>query len=72
MAGHRGPAARAVHPRGRHLLPMMVSAGAAGADRGRVAYAGTILGLPLFSGYYTVFDRALGAGRGVISFATRR
>lgn len=31
----------------------------------------SILGLPLFSGYYTVFDRSLAGGRGVISFATR-
>ena len=41
------PAARAVHPREEHLLPLMVIAGAAGDDRGRVAYAGTILGLAL-------------------------
>jgi hypothetical protein len=31
----------------------------------------SILGLPLFNGYYTVFDRTLAGGRGVISFATR-
>lgn len=33
------PAARRVHPREEHLLPLMVMAGAAGADRGRVTYS---------------------------------
>ncbi len=31
----------------------------------------SILGLPLLNAYYTVFDRTLGGGRGVISFAKR-
>ena len=31
----------------------------------------SILGLPQFNGYYTVFDRTLAGGRGVISFAKR-
>ncbi len=44
------PAARGAHPREEHLLPLMVIAGAAGADRGQVAYQGTVLGLTL-SGY---------------------
>ena len=35
------PAARDAHPREEHLLPLMVIAGAAGADRGRNAYRGT-------------------------------
>jgi hypothetical protein len=48
-------------------LALAYLCGDGGAQGGR-----SILGLPLFSGYYTVFDRALGAGRGVISFATRR
>jgi aromatic ring-opening dioxygenase catalytic subunit (LigB family) len=47
IAWAKAPAARAVHPREEHLLPLMVIAGAAGDDRGRVAYAGTILGLAL-------------------------
>lgn len=41
------PAARAAHPREEHLLPLMVVAGAAGADRGVLAYGGTILSLQL-------------------------
>jgi aromatic ring-opening dioxygenase catalytic subunit (LigB family) len=44
------PAARAAHPREEHLLPLMVVAGAAGQDLGRVAHHGTLLGLEL-SGY---------------------
>jgi aromatic ring-opening dioxygenase catalytic subunit (LigB family) len=35
------PAARAVHPREEHLLPLMVVAGAAAEDRGRTAYNDT-------------------------------
>jgi aromatic ring-opening dioxygenase catalytic subunit (LigB family) len=41
------PQARAAHPREEHLLPLMVIAGAAGADVGKLAYNGTILGLRL-------------------------
>jgi aromatic ring-opening dioxygenase catalytic subunit (LigB family) len=44
------PAARAAHPREEHLLPLMVVAGAAGSDQGRVAYQGSLLGLEV-SGY---------------------
>jgi aromatic ring-opening dioxygenase catalytic subunit (LigB family) len=32
------PSARVAHPREEHLLPLMVMAGAAGADRGRIAF----------------------------------
>jgi aromatic ring-opening dioxygenase catalytic subunit (LigB family) len=44
------PAARIAQPREEHLLPLMVVAGAAGSDRPRVAYNGTIMNLRL-SGY---------------------
>jgi aromatic ring-opening dioxygenase catalytic subunit (LigB family) len=43
----RAPSARAAHPREEHLLPLMVIAGAAGEDRGALAYAGTILSLQI-------------------------
>jgi aromatic ring-opening dioxygenase catalytic subunit (LigB family) len=43
----QAPSARAAHPREEHLLPLMVVAGAAGADRATVPYNGTILGLRL-------------------------
>ncbi|MEO8902064.1 MAG: class III extradiol ring-cleavage dioxygenase [Polyangiaceae bacterium] len=37
------PSARACHPREEHLLPLMVIAGAAGADRGELAFHGKLL-----------------------------
>jgi aromatic ring-opening dioxygenase catalytic subunit (LigB family) len=43
----RAPSARAAHPREEHLLPLMVAAGAAGADHGAIAYTGTILELAI-------------------------
>lgn len=46
----KAPAARAAHPREEHLIPLMVVAGAAGQDVGRIAYRGSLLGLE-FSGY---------------------
>lgn len=39
------PAARRAHPREEHLLPLMVIAGAAGADRGTTSFNGTLRGL---------------------------
>jgi aromatic ring-opening dioxygenase catalytic subunit (LigB family) len=48
----RAPSARAAHPREEHLLPLMVVAGAAGADRGKLAYDGTILGLRISAYHY--------------------
>ena len=39
----RAPSARAAHPREEHLLPLMVIAGAAGADRGQLAFHGKVL-----------------------------
>jgi len=41
------PHARHVHPREEHLMPLMVIAGAAGTDRGSVAYAGDLLGVKI-------------------------
>jgi aromatic ring-opening dioxygenase catalytic subunit (LigB family) len=41
------PLARAAHPREEHLLPLMVIAGAAGVDRGRIAYDGYFAGIRL-------------------------
>lgn len=40
----KAPAARDAHPREEHLLPLMVIAGAAGADRGTTGYNGDVLG----------------------------
>ncbi|HEX8698836.1 MAG TPA: class III extradiol ring-cleavage dioxygenase [Myxococcaceae bacterium] len=46
------PAARLAHPREEHLLPLMVIAGAAGQDRGTVAFKGTFGGLRLSAYHY--------------------
>jgi aromatic ring-opening dioxygenase catalytic subunit (LigB family) len=46
-AWRSAPAARFSHPREEHLLPLMVVAGAAGGDRGRVGHAGVMFGLPI-------------------------
>jgi aromatic ring-opening dioxygenase catalytic subunit (LigB family) len=43
----QAPAARFVHPREEHLLPLMVVAGAAGNDRGTTAYNGKMFGVRL-------------------------
>lgn len=40
-AWDKAPEARRAHPREEHLLPLMVIAGAAGADRGQVGFSGT-------------------------------
>lgn len=47
VAWEDAPAARQAHPREEHLLPLMVVAGAAGEDRGRLAYNGTFMGVRL-------------------------
>lgn len=39
------PAARACHPREEHLLPLMVCAGAAAGDAGRVDFADEVMGV---------------------------
>ncbi len=43
----KAPEARACHPREEHLLPLMVVAGAAGSDVGRVAFRGEAMGVQL-------------------------
>ena len=45
------PAAREVHPRAEHLLPLMVVAGAAQSDLGRTTFASTLMGVAL-SGFH--------------------
>ncbi len=47
LAWTQAPAARQVHPREEHLIPLMVAAGAAGDDRGSVGYRGSFLGVKL-------------------------
>jgi aromatic ring-opening dioxygenase catalytic subunit (LigB family) len=39
----RAPSARTSHPREEHLIPLMVAAGAAGADAGVAVWTGTML-----------------------------
>ena len=51
LAWSTAPGARAAHPREEHLLPLMVVAGAAGADRGRTAYQGAMFDVPI-SGFH--------------------
>lgn len=46
------PNARDVHPREEHLIPLMVIAGAAGEDRGRVAYNGTFADVRLSAHHF--------------------
>ncbi|MGZ3449342.1 MAG: DODA-type extradiol aromatic ring-opening family dioxygenase [Polyangiales bacterium] len=43
----QAPAARQVHPREEHLIPLMVVAGAAGEDRAALAFNGKMMGLRL-------------------------
>ncbi len=42
----QAPFARFTQPREDHLLPLMVAAGAAGADRGVTTWSGTVAGMP--------------------------
>jgi aromatic ring-opening dioxygenase catalytic subunit (LigB family) len=46
-AWHQAPGARAAHPRPEHLIPLMVAAGAAGADVARRSYSEPLLGKPV-------------------------
>lgn len=48
------PQARNVHPREEHLLPLMVIAGAAGADRGRITYSDTFAGVRISAVHFGV------------------
>jgi aromatic ring-opening dioxygenase catalytic subunit (LigB family) len=43
----RAPAARLAHPREEHLIPLMVTAGAAGQDAGRRVYGDKLSGLAM-------------------------
>ena len=46
------PAARQAHPREEHLLPLLVIAGAAGTDRGRVGFDGTFAAVRISAFHY--------------------
>jgi aromatic ring-opening dioxygenase catalytic subunit (LigB family) len=46
------PSARKAHPREEHLIPLMVVAGAAGEDRGSIAYNGTFAGFRLSAHHF--------------------
>jgi aromatic ring-opening dioxygenase catalytic subunit (LigB family) len=46
------PSARQAHPREEHLLPLMVIAGAAGRDRGRLAFNGSFARARLSAFHY--------------------
>lgn len=48
----RAPMARQAHPREEHLIPLMVVAGAAGADPGKLAWNGTFAGMRLSALHY--------------------
>jgi aromatic ring-opening dioxygenase catalytic subunit (LigB family) len=44
-AWESAPDARACHPRSEHLVPIFVAAGAGGADPGRCAFSGLVMGV---------------------------
>ncbi len=46
------PAARDAHPREEHLIPLMVMAGAAAGDRGRVAFSGSFAGARISAAHF--------------------
>jgi aromatic ring-opening dioxygenase catalytic subunit (LigB family) len=50
----KAPSARQAHPREEHLVPLMVVAGAAGEDAGRVGYTGTVMGVKISAYEYGV------------------
>ena len=43
------PRARLAHPREDHLMPLLVAAGAANSDRGRVLFSDTVMRIPMTS-----------------------
>jgi aromatic ring-opening dioxygenase catalytic subunit (LigB family) len=45
----RGPRARIAHPREDHLMPLLVAAGAAATDPGRVLFAENVMKIPMTS-----------------------
>jgi aromatic ring-opening dioxygenase catalytic subunit (LigB family) len=45
----RAPRARFAHPREDHLMPLLVAAGAAGGDRGRILFAENVMKIPMTS-----------------------
>jgi aromatic ring-opening dioxygenase catalytic subunit (LigB family) len=45
----KAPAARQAHPREDHLLPLMLVAGAAGQERGRVAFVDHVMNVDMAS-----------------------
>ena len=42
------------HPRAEHLIPLMVAAGAAGADAGTTAWTGAMAGLKISAHHFGV------------------
>ena len=52
LAWSSAPRAREAHPREEHLLPLMVIAGAAGSDAGRVGFTGTFGGMRISALHY--------------------
>ncbi len=46
------PSARECHPREEHLLPLMVIAGAAGADRGSLPYRDDVMGVRVSAAHF--------------------
>jgi aromatic ring-opening dioxygenase catalytic subunit (LigB family) len=52
LAWRAAPSARVAHPREDHLVPLMVNAGAAGAERGRLAFSDDVWGVRMTSYWF--------------------
>ncbi len=52
----RAPSARLAHPREDHLMPLLIAAGAAGADQGRVLFSETVMKVPMTSYVFGVLN----------------